>query len=49
MMNILGIDSSGLVASAAVVEDDVLISRMINWLESIPFIIRKHIPRHCFR
>ena len=37
MMNILGIDSSGLVASVAL------------QLESIPFIIRKHIPRHCFR
>ena len=39
-MKILGLDSSGLVASVAVVEDDVL-------LGEFTVIIRKHIHRPC--
>ncbi len=41
-MKILALDSSGLVASAAIVEDDVLIAR------NTPRITRKHIPRHYY-
>ena len=41
-MRILALDSSGLVASVAVAEDDTL-------LENIRSITKKHIHRHCFR
>ena len=41
-MKILGLDSSGIVASVAVVEDDVLIAEYtVNY--------KKLIPRHYFR
>ena len=41
-MRILGLDSSGIVASVAVVEDDVLVAEYtINY--------KKHIHRHYFR
>lgn len=41
-MKILALDSSGIVASVAVVEDDTL-------LAEYTVIIRKHILRLCFR
>lgn len=42
-MKVLGIDSSGLVASVAVVEDDILLA------EYTDKIIKKHTLRPCFR
>ena len=42
-MKILGLDSSGIVASVAVVEDDILVAEYTSKLT------KKHIHRHCFR
>ncbi len=41
-MKILGLDSSGIVASVAIVQDEVLLAEYtVNY--------KKHIPRHCCR
>lgn len=41
-MRILGVDSSGMVASVALVEDDLLVAEYsVNY--------KRHIRRHCFR
>ena len=53
-MKILALDSSGLVASAAIVEDDVLIAeyttdyKKTHYWQNIQLITRKHIPRHYY-
>ena len=40
-MKILGLDSSGIVASVAIVEDE-------NLIAEYTVIIKRHIPRHFF-
>lgn len=41
-MKVLGLDSSGLVAGVALIQDDVLIAEYTT-------DYKKHIPRRCFR